>query len=54
MTIRGAFSDNDMLEVCNGGQTTTEYRSQFATSVIVLRTTRLFTSGFAKVLVLLY
>ena len=34
MTMRGAFNDNDMLEVCNGGQTTAEYRSQFATYVV--------------------
>lgn len=25
------YNDNDMLEVCNGGQTLAEYRSQFAT-----------------------
>lgn len=31
LTVPGAFSDNDMLEVCNGGQTVAEYRSQFST-----------------------
>jgi hypothetical protein len=34
LTVRGAFNDNDMLEVCNGGQTAAEYRSQFATYVL--------------------
>lgn len=30
LTVPGAFNDNDMLEVCNGGQTTSEYRAQFS------------------------
>ena len=35
MTGPGAFSDNDMLEVCNGGQTDSEYRAQYATWAIL-------------------
>eukprot|EP00039_Didymoeca_costata_P015960 m.278632 g.278632 ORF g.278632 m.278632 type:complete len:599 (+) comp16316_c1_seq7:78-1874(+) len=35
MTTVGAYNDNDMLEVCNGGQTTAEYRSQFSTWAIL-------------------
>lgn len=30
VTTVGAYNDNDMLTVCNGGQTTAEYRAQFS------------------------
>ena len=30
LTEAGAFNDMDMLEVCNGGQSATEYRSAFS------------------------
>lgn len=35
LTRPGFSSDNDMLEVCNGGQTAAEYRSQFSTWAIL-------------------
>lgn len=35
LTVPGAFSDNDMLENCNGGQTVAEYRSQLSTFAIL-------------------
>jgi hypothetical protein len=37
MTVPGAYSDNDMLECCNGKQTAAEYRSQFSTFAIQVR-----------------
>ena len=35
LTMPGFSNDNDMLEVCNGGQTSAEYRSQFSTWAIL-------------------
>lgn len=35
LTVPGAFNDNDMLEVCNGGQSTGEYRAQFSAWAIL-------------------
>lgn len=35
LTKVGAYNDNDMLEVCNGGLSFTESRAQFATWVIL-------------------
>ena len=35
LTVPGAFNDNDMLEVCNGGQSVSEYRAQFSTWAIL-------------------
>ena len=35
LTVPGAVNDNDMLEVCNGGQTDAEYRSQFSTWAVL-------------------
>ena len=35
MTAPGAFSDNDMLQICNGGQSQQEYRAQFATWAVL-------------------
>ena len=35
LTRPGAFSDMDMLEVCNGHQSAAEYRAQFSTWVIL-------------------
>ena len=35
LTSPGAFNDPDMLEVCNGGQTDAEYRSQFSTWAVL-------------------
>jgi len=35
LTVPGFTNDNDMLEVCNGGQTAAEYRSQFSTWAIL-------------------
>jgi hypothetical protein len=35
LTKVGAYNDNDMLEVCNGGLSFTENRAQFATWVIL-------------------
>jgi hypothetical protein len=35
LTQPGFTNDNDMLEVCNGGQTSAEYRSQFSTWAIL-------------------
>eukprot|EP00929_Paragymnodinium_shiwhaense_P060756 TRINITY_DN30326_c0_g1_i2.p1 TRINITY_DN30326_c0_g1~~TRINITY_DN30326_c0_g1_i2.p1 ORF type:complete len:634 (-),score=99.44 TRINITY_DN30326_c0_g1_i2:327-2171(-) len=35
LTRPGAFNDNDMLQVCNGGQTKAEYRAQFSTWAIL-------------------
>jgi len=35
LTVVGGYNDNDMLEVCNGGQSTAEYRAQFSTWAIL-------------------
>ena len=35
LTMPGFSNDNDMLEVCNGGQTSAEYRSQFSTWAVL-------------------
>ena len=36
ITAAGSFNDNDMLTVCNGGQTAGEYRAQFSAWVSVV------------------
>lgn len=35
LTVPGFTNDNDMLEICNGGQTAAEYRAQFSTWAIL-------------------
>ena len=35
LTVSGAYSDMDMLEVCNGGQTAAEYRAAFSVWAIL-------------------
>ena len=35
LTTRGAYNDNDMLTVCNGGQSEAEYRAQFSVWAIL-------------------
>ena len=35
LTTTGFSNDNDMLEVCNGGQSASEYRAQFSTWAIL-------------------